>query len=665
VSAHCSGQEAPARPRAPANGEERPLVLLLGRPNSGKSSLYNRVTGQHAHVGNFPGVTVEILEAEVTLPSGLEVTIADLPGLYALDALTDPTTDEGVARAFLERAEQSGRPVLVAQVLDGTQLPLGLRLTRDLARRKVPLLVVVTQRDVLDLAGHRVDVEALSAALGARTIAVSSREPGARAEVLRAVQDALEDAPPSPPDGWDPDALGAKAILDAEGAPAKADRSRSRTARLDAALLHPVLGPIVFVALTTLIFAAVFLVADPASALLDAATGAASARITARLGEGLVASFLTAGVLGGAGTVLAFMPQIVILTIALELLEATGYLARGAFLVDRLLRLLGLSGRSFFPLLMGHACAVPAVSATRIIRDPRERLTAILVIPLMTCSARIPTYALLLGAFFAHKSALFRSGMFVGLYFAGMLAGLVASLVLRRTATRGRSLPLVLEMPAYRAPQARVVARKAGRAAWRFVRDVGTTILAASIVLWALLTIPAPGAQPAAPTQAVAAAEPGAAPPAEPGTAAPAEAPPIERSVAAGIGRALEPITRPLGFDWRINVGLIGSFGARELMVGTLGVIFGIENAADDPAPLTQRLREARHGDGHAAYSMRTGLALLAFFVIACQCTSTVAAIRRETKSLRWPAFVLVYTYVAAYAVALAVHAIAGALGVS
>jgi ferrous iron transport protein B len=661
VSAQCSGLDAVANhDAAPAVGG-RPLVLLLGRPNSGKSSLFNRVTGQNAHVGNFPGVTVDILEADVKLPGGADATIADLPGLYAIDALTDPTTDEGVARSFLEQATRSGRPVLLVQVVDGTQLRLGLRLTRDLVRRNVPLLLVVTQRDVLDDEARAVDVAALGDALGARVIAVSSREPAARGAVLRAIEGALADEPHARPDGWDPDELGARSIVDAPGASAEAARGRTRTARIDAWLLHPVLGPVLFLALTTAVFAAVFLIADPATAVLDATTGALGAKLTSWLGPGLLASFLTAGVLGGAGTVLAFMPQIVVLTIALELLEATGYLARGAFLVDRLLRMLGLSGRSFFPLLMGHACAVPAITATRIIRDPRERLTAILVIPLMTCSARIPTYALLLGAFFAHRSALFRSGVFVGLYFAGMLAGLVASFVLRRTATRGRSLPLVLEMPAYRTPQARLVARKAGRAAWRFLRDVGTTILAVSIVLWALLTIPMPAAlHPAAKPVAVAVA-PGEG--AAPGGVADR---PIERSIAAGIGHALEPVTAPLGFDWRINVGLIGSFGARELMVGTMGVIFGIENAADDPAPLSKRLREARRGDGVTpAYTTRSALALLAFFVIACQCMSTVAAIRRETRSLRWPAFVLAYTYSVAYVAALAVHALAGMLGVA
>ncbi|MFT3770262.1 MAG: nucleoside recognition domain-containing protein [Minicystis sp.] len=545
--------------------------------------------------------------------------------------------------------------------------------------RELPLLLVVTQRDVLDVDGRKVDLDALSEAVGAKAIAVSAREPAARAEVLKAIEETLaaEDKP-ARRDGWSPDDLGARVVV---GATPEADapRRRSRTERIDAWLLHPALGPILFVALTTAMFAAVFLIADPVTGALDAAKQAIGTRIVAKLGEGRLASFLTAGVLDGAGTVLAFMPQIVILTIALELLEATGYLARGAFIVDRLLHLLGLSGRSFFPLLMGHACAVPAITATRIVRDPRERLTAILVIPLMTCSARIPTYALLLSAFFAHRSALFRSGVFVALYFAGMLAGLAASLVLRKTATRGRGLPLVLEMPAYRAPQAGVVVQKAGRAAWRFLRDVGTTILAASIVLWALLTLPMPGSSAppaqtaaevaAAPSTSASAAPADAAAPSASGTpadgakAAPAEAAaprPIERSIAAAIGRALEPVTAPLGFDWRINVGLIGSFGARELMVGTMGVIMGLENATEDPAPLSQRLREARHADGSPAYTTRTGLALLAFFVIACQCMSTVAAIRRETKTWRWPAFVLAYTYAAAYFAAFVVYHLAG-----
>jgi ferrous iron transport protein B len=329
------------------------------------------------------------------------------------------------------------------------------------------------------------------------------------------------------------------------------------------------------------------------------------------------------------------MPQIVILTVAMEVMDATGYLARGAFLVDRLLRLLGLSGRSFLPLLLGHACAVPAVASTRIVRDPRERLTTILVLPLMTCAGRIPTYALLLGTFFASSSAWVRAALFVGIYFTGILLGLIASLVLRKSATKGRTLPLVLEMPAYRAPQFDVVARKAWQAAVRFLREVGTVILLASALLWALLTIPMPGATPAN---------------------APRDASRIEHSIAAEVGRAVEPVTRPMGFDWRVNVGLIGSFGARELMVGTMGVIFGVEHAGQAPAPLSARMREARTPGGAPLYTRATGLALLAFFMLACQCMSTLSAVYRETRSLVWPGLLIAYTYGSAYIAAVGVY---------
>ncbi len=636
--------------RAPAAAEDRPeagqadlraQLALVGRPNSGKSSLYNALTGGDAHVGNFPGITVDILESELALPSGQVATICDLPGLYSVHAVVDKGTDEGVAREFLDRAKTSGRPLVIVQVIDAAQLALGLGLTRELLGAGHRAVVVVSQRDVLEAQGRVLDDDALAAAIGAPVVHVSARAKDARAKVLAAVDALLKAGPAEPAKAFDPEAVAERVVREAAHVTEAAHRRRTFTARADDLLLHPVLGPVLFLTLMATVFAAVFLVADPATALLDGVNASLRAHLERALGGGLLASFLGDGVLGGAGTVLAFMPQIVILTVAMDVLEATGYLARGAFLVDRLLRALGMSGRSFLPLLMGHACAVPAIAATRTIRDPRERLTTILVLPLMTCSARIPTYALVLGTFFATRGALFKAALFVLLYFAGLLSGLVASLVLRKSATKGRGLPLVLEMPQYRLPQGSLVARKAARAAWRFLRDVGTTILAVAIVLWALLTVPLPeGLRPA-----------------HDGSAA-TEAP-IQRSIAAGIGRALEPITRPVGFDWRINVGLIGSFGAREVMVGTMGVIFGIENAGDDPAPLSARLREAKKPDGSPAYSTATALSLLAFFVLACQCMSTLAAIRRETKTWRWPALVLGYTYAVAYAAAFIVYQVA------
>ncbi|WP_437991201.1 ferrous iron transporter B [Sorangium sp. So ce145] len=636
---------------------ERPLIALLGRPNSGKSSLFNRLTGGSAHVGNFPGITVDILTADVRLAGGAVATIADLPGLYSIEAVVDPATDEGVARRFLDRTGEGERPRLVVQVVDATQLALGLRLTRELVRRGLAPLVVATQRDVLEGEGRGLDLGALERAIGLPVLLVSARDPAARGVVLDAAAarlDAIASGAVEPPGAaaWDPDEVARAAYVEPPRRDAAAERRRTFTARADAVLLHPAAGPVLFLGLMALLFAAVFLVATPVTEALDAAIGELGSLASRALGGGLAASFVVDGLLGGAGTVLAFMPQIVILTIAMELLEASGYLARGAFLVDRLLQLMGLSGRAFLPLLMGHACAVPAVHATRILRDPRERLTAILVLPLMACSARIPTYALLLTTFFAAHGAWVQALLFVALYVAGIFSGLVASLVLRRTATRGRSLPMVLEMPAYRSPEPRLVVRKAGQAAWRFTRDVGTVILAVSAVLWVLLKVPMPGAAPHEPPAAAAES-----------AAASLEATSLESSIAGSVGRALEPVTAPLGFDWRINVGLIGSFGAREVMVGTMGVIFGVEDADDEPAPLAEQIREARRPDGSLAYSSRTGLALLAFFVLACQCMSTVAAIRRETKSWRWPAFVLAYTYAAAYVAALVVYQGSGLLG--
>ncbi|HEY8078537.1 MAG TPA: ferrous iron transporter B, partial [Labilithrix sp.] len=464
--------DAPASRRARA--AKRPLVVaLVGRPNSGKSSLYNAVTGGNAHVGNYPGITVEILEGQAQLADGTSIAIADLPGFYSVEATVDTGTDEGVARAFLDALKKDdARDHVVVQVADATRLGLALRLTRELVHAGVPLVVALTHADVIEREGRTIDTAALGDAIGAPVVLVNARKPAAKLAVLAAVEQVSSLTARAENLSFDPAELARTVVRDVG-----TEREKTRrkvTERIDRVLLHPLIGPVLFVSIMAALFAAVFLVADPASAVMDRVIGLVRAKVTSTFGRNLATSFFVDGILGGAGTVLAFMPQIVILTVALELLEASGYLARGAFLVDRLLRLLGLSGRSFLPLLMAHACAVPAVQATRVIRDPRERLTTILVLPFMSCSARLPTYGLVIATFFAARSAFFKAGVFVSLYFAGMLTALLASLVLRRTATKGRGLPLVLEMPSYRVPQASVVARKAARSATRFLRDVGT-----------------------------------------------------------------------------------------------------------------------------------------------------------------------------------------------
>ncbi len=621
------------------------IVALVGRPNAGKSSLFNAVTGSHARVGNFPGVTVDVLEAQVPLPSGEAMRFVDLPGVYTVEGESDPESDEGHARRFLDGLSQRQPPAVIAQVVDCTQLELGLRLTLELRRRGLPLVLLATQHDASIAGGFELDAAGLSEALGIPVVATSARDANVRARVLEVVAEAARLKAVPPTDAVDVHTLAKRVLRPRVDAREAFARVRARTERLDAVLLHPLLGPVIFLALMTALFAAVFFIAQPVSALIDLMNQALGARIESALGTGWLSSLLVDGVLGGAGTVLTFLPQIVILTVALELIDASGYLARGTFLVDRLLRLAGLGGRSFVPLLSAHACAVPAISAARIIRDPGQRLRTILVLPLMTCSARIPTYGLLITTFFAAKSVWFRGGLFVALYFAGLGFGLIASLVLGKTVKRtSQPRPLVLELPPYRVPQVAVVARVGWRAATRFVRDVGSVILIAAVVLWALLTVPGPTA--------------GAPPPsASPRVVA------MYGSLAASAGRALEPLTAPAGFDWRLNVGLIGSFGARELMVGTLGVIFGIEDTGDDPGPLAERLKEARHADGRAAYGVATALSLMMFFVLACQCMSTLAAVRRETRSWRWPLFVFVYTYGAAWVLSVVVFQVASAAG--
>ena len=655
MSASASSHEVgAARLDGPAEGTRR--VLLVGRPNSGKSSLYNLVTGGNARVGNFPGVTVDALEAEVAA-DGARLRLVDLPGIYSVDAATDPASDEGHARSFLEEAERIDGPMLVAQIADATQLALGLRLTAELLARRAPLALVVTQLDVLEREGRVIDTAALEAALGVPVLAVSARDPATRPRLLdflarsaaRGARSADRDRAVGREGRFDPEALAKSAVREREDANDVARRLRLRTDRIDRVLLHPLWGLTVFVGIMTLLFASVFLVAEPVTSLIDSANRALGGIIEGWLGEGLLSSLLIDGILGGAGTVLAFLPQIVILTLAMEVIDASGYLSRGAFLVDRLLRAAGLGGRSFVPLLTAHACAVPAIQATRAIRDPGQRLRTILVLPLMTCSARIPTYGLLIATFFAARGALWKGALFVSLYFAGILSGLIASLVLGRTVMRAtRPLPLLLEMPAYRVPQARVVARVAGRTVMRFLKDVGSVILVASVVLWVLLSVPGPKmAGEAAPPNSSVRVER------------------MHKSLAAFVGRELEPVTRAAGFDWRINVGLMGSFGARELMVSTMGVIFGIEgdDAKGDVGPLAERIRVARSSDGRPAYSAATGLALMAFFILACQCMSTLASIRRETHSVKWAVFVAVYTYVAAFALAVVVFRAARLVG--
>lgn len=637
----------------PAHGG-RLRVPFVGRPNAGKSSLFGAVTGEEVTVGNFPGVTVDVQRASIALPGEIEAELVDLPGIYTLDHGADPDSDEAIACRFLEQMREEGIPSVVAQVVDATRLELGLRLTRLLLAEGLRVVLIVTQRDALEAEGKAIDAGVLEHAIGGQVCVVSVFDRDVRERVLAAIGQAAASPPPkaSTTRTFDPRELARTACRASSHAGAR----RSATSTIDAWLMHPVFGPAAFVAIMTSIFGAVLVVAEPVTSVLELASTAIADVLRPALGGGKLASFFVDGALGGASTVLAFLPQIVVLTVALEILQASGYLARGAFLLHRALGFLGLSGRAFVPLLMGHACAVPAIAATRILRDPRERLLTILLLPLMTCSARLPTYALVVGTFFVSAGVLGRALIFVGLYVFSLVVASIAGAGVRRVARVERALPLVLELPGYRMPRWGWIAKKAWQTAVRFTKEVGTTIVVVSMVLWALLSVPAPwldsGAEAAVATTSAEALTLQTSDGDDDATDAARAQADISSSVAAGVGRAVEPLTRPLGFDWRINVSLIAAFGARELAVGTLGVIFGMENADEDPEALAPRLRAARSPNGDPAYGIPMAVAYLIFFAVACQCMSTIAAIRRETRSWRWPALVVAYTYVLAFSLA-------------
>jgi len=622
--------------------ELSPLRLgLVGGPNSGKTTLFNALTGLRARVGNYPGVTVERREGSLVVDER-PVVVIDLPGTYSLDPLSP---DEAVVTRVLA-GEFVKPPDALIVVADACSLERSLLFIAQVLREDLPACLVLTMTDELLARGGRVDIPRLERALGIPVRGVV----GHRGLGVRELHPLL-----GHPESWSrpqitPPESAVERAAWADSVLASVITHRPAASRLteaiDRAVLHPIFGTVLFALVMVTFFQLIFAWATPAMNAIDAAVGISADAVRATLPVGLLADFIADGLLAGVGAVLIFIPQIALLFTLLFLLEDVGYMTRAAFVIDRMMGRIGLEGRSFVSLLSSYACAVPGIMSTRTIPSPRNRLVTILVAPLMTCSARLPVYALLIGAFVPAVPLLGPLGsqglVLLGLYLLGAMSALVVAAVLNRTVLRGETLPFYMELPSYRRPTLRLVVSQVWTSLRAFLRRAGTIILVANVVLWFLLNFPR--------VEAPAGAR---------GTEARRHA--IEHSLAGRAGHAIEPLIEPLGFDWKIGVGLLASVAAREVIVSTLAQIY---SASEGESSLRQAVqRDVDPVTGRKVFTPATVAALLVFFVFALQCLSTIAVMRRETNSWRWPAFAFGYLLVLAYGASFATHRIVAALG--
>ncbi len=620
-------------------------LSLIGVPNCGKTALFNRLTGSRQKVANYPGVTVERKEGRLVGPrSGRIFRIVDLPGAYSLEPAT---LDEAIARdVVLGRHASEPAPDLLVCVVDATNLRLNLRLVLELKRLGRPMLVALNMSDVAEQRGYQLDRAALEKALGIRVIRTVAVRSGGERELVEAIDNYRFDAqvlhrararlePPPTATAADIEATQreVRRVLDAAGyrVPARV----AALAKLDQLVLHPVAGPLLLGVVLFLMFQAVFSWAKAPQAWINQGVASLSAWLSGLLPQGPLRGLILDGVLAGTGSVLVFLPQILLLFAFILALEDSGYLPRAAFMLDRMMGRVGLSGRAFIPLLSSFACAIPGVMAARTIPSSRDRLATIMIAPLMTCSARLPVYALLIGAFIPSRTIgvmNLRGLVLFALYLAGVASALGVAFVLkRRGGKNNESRALLLELPEYRLPHLSNLLLGLWERTKIFLTRVGTIILTLMVVLWFLASFPAPPAGAS-----------GAA---------------IQYSIAGMLGRGLEHLFAPIGFNWQISLALVPGLAAREVAVSSLGTVYAMSGSgtADVAGALTPIIAHS--------WSLATGLSLLAWYVFAPQCLSTLAVVRRETNSWRYPLYMAAYLFALAYLAAFATYRVALALG--
>ncbi|PZU54088.1 MAG: ferrous iron transporter B [Thauera sp.] len=590
------------------------LLALVGNPNCGKTALFNLLTGSRQKVANYAGVTVERKEGVLRTPSGRRLAVLDLPGTYSL---APHSPDEQVTCDVLAgRLAGERRPDLILAVVDATHLPRQLRLVLGLMRQGLPVVVALNMTDLARARGIHVDAEALSKALGVPVVTTVAVKSGGADALLQLLEDVRPGTALPAAEAGDvaDDHRRVRDILASLGLDTV--QAHAFSDRADRVLLHPLVGPLLLCALLFLIFQAVFAWAEAPMGWIEAATAALGEAVGAALPDGLLRSLLVDGIVAGLGGVLVFLPQIVILFFFILLLEESGYLPRAAFLLDRLMGGVGLSGRSFIPLLSSFACAIPGIMATRTIQNPRDRWVTIMIAPLMTCSARLPVYALLIGAFIPPRTVaggLELQGLVLfALYVAGIVSAIAIAWLLKRFGARDLTQTLMMELPDYHWPSVRNIAIGLWQRVLIFLRRVGGIILALTVLLWFLATFPAP----------------------PPGATGPA----IEYSFAGTLGRFLLPLFEPVGFNWQIAVALVPGMAAREVAVSALGTVYALSATADDTAQALAPLISASWG-------LPTALSLLAWFVFAPQCLSTLATVRRETGGWRAPLLMAGYLF--------------------
>lgn len=638
-------------------------VAVAGNPNTGKTSLFNALTGLRQKVANYPGVTVESKVGQWSLAPALPpACVIDLPGLYSLDATS---LDEQIARdVLLGRASKIAEPDVVIVTVDATNLTRNLYLATQLIETGLPMVVALTMFDLAERSRLRINVQKLSDALGVPVVPVIAKRRRGIDDLGRAVLSAatagLRQKPawcfsiPSQnelsvlsdldPKSWQELLTARYRWIESVVTESVEDEDAQQpniSERIDAFVTHKFAGPLILFLVMLLIFQTIFSWANLPMNLIDHVFSALGDGLRAHFPAGILTDLLVDGIIAGVGGVLVFLPQILLLFFFITLLEDSGYMARAAFLMDRLMRAVGLHGKAFVPLLSSFACAVPGIMATRTIENPKDRVATIMIAPFMSCSARLPIYTLMIAAFFSGQKVLgfvsLGAVMILGMYLLGIGVAIIVAWILKHTILNAPSPPFVMELPPYRLPNFGNVAHTLLARVGVFLKRAGTVIMAISILLWVLVAFPRSRVSNISKSVD--------------------HATHVEDSYAGQAGRLIEPLIAPLGFDWKIGIALISSFAARETVISTLSIVYNVgSDSGAQSTSLVAALRNARRADGSRVWTPLVALSLMVFFVLACQCMSTVAIVRRETNSWRWPLFMVSYMLVLAYVASLVTY---------